>query len=90
MDEKIFIKKGLGDYVIIEKEGLEEKSSVTIIRDKPKFSRGKVVACAVDSIVPGDRVIFYTDMADVIGLGFPPNFVVVMMENIILSCGKEE
>ena len=87
--------QALNDFLVVRIEKEEEGGSrITIANDKTNFSIGKIVSGELPDldyvVAEGMRVIFPTDSASPVGLGFGDDVYVLAYENVVGYITEED
>jgi hypothetical protein len=79
--------KALGSFVIFEKLEGAQKTSIKLVHQEP-YSKGKVVGTqeTYSSLPTGTEILYITERASPLGLGYSPYIFVVRYDDIISMC----
>jgi hypothetical protein len=77
--------KSLGSFIFFELLEQESSSAILKISSKEPFSRGKVVGVQEEysNLQTGTNIIYLTEKASPLGLGYPKNIYVIRYDDIV-------
>ncbi len=79
--------KATGHYVVFEKIDGAQKTSIKLVHQEP-YSKGRVVGVREEysEFQNGSEIIYITEAASPLGLGYSPYLFVIRYEDIISVC----